>query len=237
MGTTRWTGAGLLVLALVLLVGTTFADPGTEAGTADAFSSEVVAVHDRVPLIVVAQAVQVSTVVVAALTGAGLFTLVRRSSPGLGLVGLLMLVLSGLVAALQGMVGMGMVTAAAEYAEGGLVSAGSEYLLGTVVVLSTLHWATWLLGWTLLGAAVAAFGYALSGGSDLTPRWLGRVALAAGGLLVLTPLMALLWPFFFVWALGFLTLLVWLLAAGIVVLARAPRVEAASSTAGHPGGT
>ena len=232
MNTTRWTGSGLLVLALLLLAGTTFADPGAEAETAGALASEVVAIHDRVPLIVAAQAAQVATVVVAALTGAGLFTLVRRSSPGLGLVGLLMLVLGGLAAALQGMVGMGMVTAAAEYAEGGLVSAGSEYLLGTVVVLSTLHWATWLLGWPLLGVAVAAFGYALPRAYGAVPRWLGWIGSAAGGLLALAPLMALLWPFFFAWALGCLTLLVWLVAAGVVLLARASRVEAASPSAG-----
>ncbi|GAB2485714.1 DUF4386 family protein [Nocardiopsis aegyptia] len=232
MNTTRWAGLGLLVLVLVLFVGTAFGDPGIDAETAESVDQDVRNAHDSTPWIVVAQAVQVATAPLAVLAGVGLYLPLRRTSPGLAMVGLLMLVLGGLITALQGMTGMSMVMTSTLYTGGNLVPAGSEYLLGVVLALTAVHWATWLSGWAVLGLAVAAFGYGLSWRTRVLPRWSGWLALVVGALLLVAPLVAALWVFFFAWALGALLLLVWMVAASVVLLVRAPRVESEFTEAG-----
>jgi hypothetical protein len=236
MDTVRWTGAGLLALALVLLLGTVFGDLGIEAESAAAMPAEVGAVHERTPWIVVAQAVQVATAPVAVFAGVGLYLPLRRTRPGLGLAGLVLLTIGGLVLALQGLVGMSMVMASTQYATGELVTAQSEYLVGVVLALAAMHWGTWLSGWALLGLAVAALGSGLALGTRVLPRWTGWVALAGGALTLLAPLTLPLtmWLFFFVWLLGALVLLVWMVAAGLVLLFRAPHPEPSVGGAAAP---
>jgi hypothetical protein len=236
MDTVRWTGAGLLALALILLLGTWFGDPNIEAESAAAMPAEVAAVHERTPWIVVAQAVQISTVPVAVFAGVGLYLPLRRTRPGLGLAGLLLLTIGGLFLALKGLVGMSMVMASTQYATGDLVTAQSEYLVGVVLALAAMHWGTWFSGWALLGLAVAALGSGLAWGTRVLPRWTGWVALAGGALTLLTPLMVpVAMPlFFFVWLLGALVLLVWMVAAGLVLLIRAPRPESSPGGAAAP---
>jgi hypothetical protein len=238
MNTVRWAGAGLLALALALFVGQVFGDPGIEAETAAAMSSDVGEVHDRTPWIVVAQVVQVATAPIAVVAGVGLYLPLRRTRPGLGLAGLLLLTIGGLVMALQGLVGMSVVMASTQYTTGELVTAQSEYLVGVVLALTAVHWGTWLSGWALLGLAVAALGSGLAWGTRVLPRWTGWIALAGGALTLLGSLTLPLnvWLFFFVWLLGALVLLVWMVAAGLVLLIRAPRPEPSPAGAAAPTG-
>jgi len=221
----RYTGVALLVTLAGLFVSFFASDPAVEShDDKQAFIREVTDAAARTPGIGVAQAVQVSLAVLAVLAGVGLYRLVRERAPGLGLAGLLVLVLWGVFEAVQGMVGAAMVTAAGQYVAGGLAEPGSDQTLVLIETLSTLHFGTWLGAWSLLGLAVAGYGYALAWRARLLPRWLGGTAAVAGGLLALTPLALVGEALFIVWFLASIVVFLCLAITGIWLLARRPRV-------------
>lgn len=152
----RLIGVSLVVLAAATVVAVLFSDPGVESGEdPQAFADEVTAVVDKVSGIFVGQAVQIALAPLAVFAGVGLYLLMRRRSPGTGLIGALLLVVWGLFAALQGIVGVAMVWAARGYVEGDLAEAGSGHTLELLQVLGGLHWSSWLAASSLLGVSVA----------------------------------------------------------------------------------
>lgn len=226
MNVARFTGGTLVLTAAALFVGFTFADPGFETDDTREFAQHAVEVAGRAPGIVVAQAIQILLAALTVLAGVSLYLLVRRSAPGLGLAGLLMLVLTGVMSAVEGMVGVAMVSASQTYADGGLVAAGEDQTLELINTLGRIHWASWLGVAVLLGLAAVTFGYAMAWPARFIPRWLGGIGITGGVLLALVPLTLVHWVFFFGLMLGMLLVLGWLLVTAIWLIARASRIEA-----------
>lgn len=223
----RFTGATLLVTPLALFVAFWYSDPGVESrDDRAAFIEEVTGAADKVPTIGVAQAVQGLLALLAVAAGVGLYLLLRRRAPGLGLAGLLVLVLWGAFSAVQAMVGAAMVRAAEVYVDGGPVEPGSDQSLTLIDALGTVHFGTFIASGTLLGLAVLLFAVGLSWPTGLAPRWLGWLGLVAGGL---SALLLLAWAqevFFLAWFLGNILAVVWLVATGVrFVLIRPSRVD------------
>lgn len=227
----RFTGVMLLVTTLAVFVTFNFSDPGIDsADDKEAFARQVADAAARMPGIGAAHVVQVALAALAALVGVGLYQLVRRRAPGPGLAGLLMLVLWGSFAAVQGMVAAAMVTAAQGYVEGGLAEAGSDQALALIHALGRVHFGTFLTSEAALGIAVAVFSYALAWPAGLLPRWLGWLGLVAGGLHGLVPLALLQELFFLPWFLGTVLTVVWLLITGSWLVIRASTVDVPASS-------
>lgn len=236
MTTARLTGVALLATTLGLFVAFSYSDPGVESRhDRAAFIQEVTDAAGRMPAIGAAHVVQGLLAVMAIAAGVGLYLLVRRRAPGLGLAGLLTLLLWGTFSALQAMVGAAMVTTAQSYVDGGLAEAGNDQTLLLIDALGRIHFGTFVATGTLLGLAVLSFARGLSWPAGLAPRWLGWLGLLAGGLSALLPLA--LWQelFFLPWFLGTVLTAVWLLVTGFrLAITRAPGSTAAQATSSKP---
>lgn len=223
----RFTGAALLVTTLALFVAFWYSDPGVESrNDREAFIQEVTGTVDKMPTIAVAQTVQGLLALLAVVAGVGLYLLLRRRAPGLGLAGLIILVLWGAFSAVQAMVGAAMVAAAQMYVDGGLAEPGSDQTLTLIYTLGRVHFGTFIASGTLLGLAVLLFAVGLSWPAGLAPRWLGWLGLVAGGLSALLVLALVQDMFFLPWFLGNIFTAVWLIVTGIrFTLIRPSRVE------------
>ncbi len=95
-----------------------------------------------------------------------------------------------------------------------------ERVIDRIPVIYAFQVGNFLTGFAALGLGAGVFAYPLAWSTGLAPRWLGWLGLAAGALLLLTPLAVtaevLFLPFFF----GAILMLVWLLAAGLWLAAR-----------------
>jgi hypothetical protein len=224
----RLTGVTLLLTALAVVLGALLGDPLIESHDDRAkFVEQVENAADRIPVIYAFQVVEVASGFLTVAAGLGLYLLLRERARGMALAGLMLFVLSCVFEAGRAFVGAGMVRAADDYVGGGLagIGSGSEDVLELIRVLGVLHFANFLTAFATLGIGAAAFAHGLTWSSGATPRWLGWLGLVAGGLLLLTPLAVtvevLFLPFFF----GAILTIVWLLAAGLWLVLRAPVAE------------
>jgi Domain of unknown function (DUF4386) len=223
----RLTGLGLLLLALAAALGSVLGDPQIEShGDREKFVEQVEDVADRIPVIYVFQVVEVGRAFLSVAVGLGLYLLLREGARASGLAGLLLFTLSGAFAAVQAFVGAGMARAGDDYAGGGLpgIGSGSADVLELIRVLAVLHFASFLTAFASLGLGAAAFASGLAWSTGTARRWLGWLGLAAGGLLLLTPLAVAAEALFFPFFIGAILTLVWLLAAGVWLMLRSPRL-------------
>jgi hypothetical protein len=230
----RVTGATLVLTSLAIVLGSVLGDPTIEShDDREKFVEQVENAADRIPLIYAFQVVDIVRAFLAVAAALGLYLILRERARATGLAGLLLFVASAIFAAGTAIVGAGMVRAADDYTGGGLagIGSGSEDVLELIRVLAILHFANFLLAFAALGFGAAAFARGLAWSSGIAPRWLGWLGLAAGALLLLTPLAVttdiLFLPFFF----GAILTLVWLLATGLWLALRPP--GAASAVRGH----
>lgn len=222
----RMTGIAFLLLAVASFVSFGFSDPGVESsGEKQEFIKQVSQVPGNGTL-GFGQTVQVATAALAVLGGVGLYLLLRRRSPGLGLGGLLTLVLWGVFTGLQGIVGAAMVDAAKHYLDGGLIAAQNDATLEIISLLGSLHWGAWLSTWSFLGLSILVFSLGLGWTARLGPRLLSWLGVVPGVLLSLTVLVTAIEVYFMGWFLGFILSEIWLVAIGIWLLARANKVGA-----------
>lgn len=121
--------------------------------------------------------------------------------------------------------------AGATVAAARVVPPGNDLTLELIDTLGVIHWGTWLSGATLFGIAVAVLAVGMSRYARALPRWLGWVG-GAGGVLSTLVSLALVQPVFFLaWMIGSALSLLWLLAAGIWLLVRPPRIAVRTSDA------
>jgi hypothetical protein len=234
----RLTGVALVLTALAVVLGASFGDPTIEShDDKEKFVEQVENAADRIPVIYAFQVVEVASGLLAIAAGLGLYLLLRERARGVALAGLLLLVVSCVFAAERAFVGAGMVRAADDYVGGGLagIGGGSADVLELIRVLAVLHFGNFLAAFATLGLGAAAFAYALAWSTGLAPSWLGWLGLAAGGLLLLTPLAVtvdiLFLPFFF----GAILTIVWLVAAGLWLAFRPPGSRALAGQEGSLG--
>jgi hypothetical protein len=229
----RVTGLALVVLAVLIPVAMSLSDPAVEDhDDRRMFVQQVENAADRVPVIYVFQVIDVARGLLTAAAGVGLYMLLRRRTIGLGLVGLVMALMSGVFAAATAFVGAGMTTAAQDYVAGRLdgIGTGSLELLEMIRVLAIVHFASFMTALSALGLGILAFSRALAWSTATIPKWLGRAGLVAGTLLCLpwlTFINELLFIPFFV---GIVAGMIWLFIAGIKLLRTAePATEAAEA--------
>ena len=138
----RLTGVTLLLMAVAAVLGSILGDPLIEShDDREKFVRQVENAADRIPVIYAFQVVEVARGFLAVAAGVGLYLLLRERARGVGLVGLLLFVISAVLAAGQAFVGAGMVRAADDYVGGGLagIGSGSEDVLELIRVLAVLH--------------------------------------------------------------------------------------------------
>jgi hypothetical protein len=234
----RLIGITLLLTALAVVLGAILGDPTVEShDDREKFVDQVEDAADRIPVIYAFQVVEVASGFLTIAAGLGLYLLLRERARLPALAGLLLFVVSCVFAAGRAFVGAAMVRAADDYTGGGLagIGSGSEDVLELIRVLAVVHFGYFLTAFAALGIGAAAFAYGLAWSTGLAPRWLGWLGLAAGGLLVLTPLAVtvdvLFLPFFF----GTILTIVWLVAAGVWLLLRPPGARAAVAHQGSLG--
>jgi Domain of unknown function (DUF4386) len=222
--TTRPTGMALILTGVTAALGATLGDPAIEShDDRERFIEQVADAADRIPAAYTFQIMDVGRGLLALAAAVGLYLLLRERPRGETLLGLALLAVSGVLAAITAIVGAAMVRAADDYTGGGLagIGTGSNDTLELIRVLAVVHFGSFLTGFAALGIGGAAFAYGLAR-NRMISQWLGRLGLFAGALLLLTPLAlaadVLFLPFF----VGTILTLVWLLAAGLSLALRSP---------------
>lgn len=161
---------------MFLVLGTVLGDPAIESGQdRGLFIQQVEKLAGRVPVIYAFQILDVLRGFLMVAAGLGLYLILRKRAQALGLGGLLMVLMSGVFAAITAIVGATMTRAAEDYAGRGLedLATGSDELLQGIRVLTALHWGSFLTGMVALGFGIAVFSYGLTWLVGWAPRWQG----------------------------------------------------------------
>jgi hypothetical protein len=222
--TTRLTGMALILTGVTAALGATLGDPAIEShDDRERFVEQVGDAADRIPTAYVFQILDVGRGLLALAAAVGLYLLVRERPRGATLLGLALFAVSGVLAALTAFVGAAMVRAAHDYTGGGLagIGTGSNDTLELIRVLAVVHFGGFLTGFAALGIGGAAFAYGLAR-NRIISRWLGRLGLFAGALLLLTPLAVTVDILFLPFFVGTILTLVWILATGFSLALRSP---------------
>jgi hypothetical protein len=225
---TRLTGIALILTGITAALGATLGDPAIEShNDRERFVEQVADAADRIPAAYAFQIMDVGRGLLALAAAVGLYLLLRERSRGATVLGLALLAVSGVLAALTAIVGAAMVRAADDYAGGGLaeIGTGSHDTLELIRVLAVVHFGTFLTGFAALGIGGAAFAYGLAR-TRMISRWLGRLGLSGGALLLLTPLAVVADLLFLPFFVGAILTLIWLLAAGLSLALRSPDTAA-----------
>ena len=222
----RLTGVALLLTGLAVTLGAILGDPTIEShDDREKFVEQVGNAADRIPIIYAFQVAEVVSGLLTLAAGVALYLLLRERTRVTALAGLLLFAVACVLETGRAFVGAGMVRAADDYTGGGLagIGSGSADVLELIRVLAVLHFGYFLTAFAALGLGAAAFAYGLAWSTGIAPQWLGWLGLAAGALLVFTPLAVttdiLFLPFF----LGTILTLLWLFAAGLSLALRPSR--------------
>jgi len=217
-GSHRLTGVALVLTGLAVLLGALLGDPTIEShDDRERFVQQVESAADRIPVVYAFQIVEVVSGFLTLAAGVGLYVLLREAARATALTGLLFFTVSCVLETGRAFIGAGMIRAADDYTGGGLegIGSGSEDLLEFIRVLAVVHFGFFLTAFAALGLGAAAFAYALGWSTHVAPRWLGWLGLAAGALLLLTPLAVTTDVLFLPFFVGSILTILWLFAAGL----------------------
>ena len=226
---TRLTGAVLIVFAVCILFSFMFGIAASDVDPAerDMIDDLLVDIEDNKGAAIVSLFFSVIDGVLGAIGAATLYLLLRDRNRFLALSGLTLLLVAQAPFVISDISNLTLIQLASDFSEGGTegIDAGSSSTLGDARAVALIGDTGQILGITLLGLAIFAFGAIIGwapAGAVNPPRWLGWLAAIVGvtGVLVWLIFLGDFAGMFF--AINGFATLIWLLALGVWLLSRAP---------------